>query len=184
MDGRLQPVVLTYDDYCRLPDDGRRYELLEGEMFVTPAPTTSHQRISRNLEFVLYSHVRENALGEVFDAPIDIILGRNVVVQPDLVFVARHRAEIITERGVEGPPDLVVEILSPSTQDRDRGPKQQIYARYGVQHYWLLDPKAKTLTQLVLENNVYKLLATHGLGSIQLAPFSQLTIDLEEVFDI
>ncbi len=184
MVAEFQHVVLTYDDYRRLPDDGRRYELLEGEIFVTPAPTTSHQRISRNLEFTLHSHVNHNDLGEILDAPIDVILGRTVVVQPDLVFVSKHRADIITERGVEGPPDLVIEILSPSTQDQDRGPKQQLYARYGIRHYWLLDPKAKTLTELLLESGVYKLIATHSERELQLAPFPQLTIDLGEVFDI
>jgi Uma2 family endonuclease len=95
-------IVLTYEDYCLLPNDGRRYEILEGELAVTPSPSRSHQRVSRNLLFILHAHVREHDLGEIFDAPFDVILEETSVVVPDLLFVARERLRIVTDRGVEG----------------------------------------------------------------------------------
>jgi Uma2 family endonuclease len=181
---RPQPVVLTYDDLRATPDDGNRYEILDGELHMTPAPSTTHQRISRNLEFVLHAHVAQLALGEVLDAPVDVILDRSTVVQPDLVFVASARLSIITERGIEGAPDLVVEILSPGTEQRDRGFKQQLYGRYGVMHYWRVDPSARSLTELVLNGDSYSVRATHlaGPGPITCALFPELRIDLAQVF--
>ncbi len=138
--GNVGDVVspqLTYEDYCQLPPDGRRYQLVEGELFVTPAPATAHQRVSRNLEFVLIGHVKEHKLGVIYDAPIDVILDNQTVVQPDILFVSRERIELVSDRGIEGAPDLVVEILSPRTQKIDRTTKLRVYARAGVQHIWL-----------------------------------------------
>ncbi|HEX6244931.1 MAG TPA: Uma2 family endonuclease [Polyangiales bacterium] len=177
-------VVLTYDDLRATPDDGRRYELLEGVLCVTPAPSTTHQRISRNLGFVLHRYVSERGLGEVLNAPIDVILDPTTVVQPDLVFVAGARRGFISERGIEGAPDLVVEILSPSTAQRDRGIKQQLYAHFGVAHYWCVDPASSTLLELVLTGAAYAVRATHGLGTppLRSALFPELPIDLTLVF--
>jgi Uma2 family endonuclease len=178
-----QPVVLSYEDLRGLPEDGRRYEIFEGELQATPSPSIAHQRISRNLEFLLHAHVVERELGEVFYAPCDVILDRTTVVEPDLLFVAAARRAIIRERGIEGPPDLVVEILSPSTEQRDRGAKQQIYARYGVVHYWRVDGAAHTLTELVLRGDNYALRATHSPETpFRSALFPELTIDLAQVF--
>jgi len=148
-----RPFLLTYEDYRALPDDGRRYELLEGEIQVAPAPSTRHQLISRNLEFLLHAHARERRLGEVMDAPVDVILDRGTVVQPDLLFVSSARLGIISERGIEGAPDLAVEILSESTQAIDRGAKRQLYARYGVLHYWIVDPASRSLAEHVLSGS-------------------------------
>lgn len=176
--------MLTYEDLCAMPEDGRRYEILEGELCVTPAPTITHQRISRNLEFLLHRHVTEHNLGEVLDAPVDVLLDRTTVVEPDLLFVARARRAVIAERGVEGPPDLVVEILSPSTALRDRGAKQQLYARYGVAHYWCVDPAARSLTEWVLEpQSSYVARGTHiAPADFTSALFPGLTIALAQVF--
>ncbi len=179
----MQQIALTYEDLHQLPEDGRRYEILEGELHVTPAPTTEHQRISRNLEFLLHEHIVRHDLGEVLDAPVDVILDRNTVVEPDLVFVARARLDIIRPHAIEGAPDLVVEIQSPSTAQRDRGAKQQLYARYGVVHYWRVDASARSLTELVLASGNYELRATHVAGqSFESALFPGLTLDLERVF--
>ncbi|MCG8556271.1 MAG: Uma2 family endonuclease [Proteobacteria bacterium] len=176
-------VVLTYEDYRRLPDDGRRYELFEGEVYVTPAPLVVHQRISRNLEFQLHRYVQQHGLGEVLDAPVDVILGRTTVLQPDLLYVSRKREAIVTRHGVEGPPDLVIEILSDSTRERDRGVKQQLYARHGVAHYWIVDPATKTVAEHVLEEGGYVLLRTYVANDV-MAPalFPELAIDLATVF--
>jgi Uma2 family endonuclease len=178
-----RPVILTYDDYRHLPDDGRRYEILEGELHVTPAPTVFHQRISRNLGFILHSYVRSNKLGEVYFAPIDVILDRTSVVQPDLLFVSRTREAMIAQRGIEGAPDLMVEILSPHTEERDRGAKLQLYARYGVQHYWILDPDARAISEYVLQDRDYGLRGTHvAPAHFTSALFPDLAVDLGEVF--
>ena len=180
---RTPPAVFTYDDYRRLPDDGKRYELIEGDLYVTPAPNTPHQRTSRNLEFLLLQHARAHDLGEVYYAPFDVIFGRTSVVQPDILFVRRDRIGIITERGVEGAPDLVVEILSPSTQEQDHGIKQLLYLRYGVAHYWLADPVAMSLTEHVLAERQYVIRATHvAPAQARTALFPELAIDLAEVF--
>jgi Uma2 family endonuclease len=133
-------IVLTYEDYCLLPNDRNRYEILDGELSVTPAPRVNHQRISRRFLRFLDDHVSANNLGEIFAAPTDVILAPTTVVQPDLIFIADDRAHIITERAIEGAPTLVIEILSPTTQQTARVTKAQLYAKYGVPHYWLLDP--------------------------------------------
>ncbi len=110
---------LDYSDYAGIPDDGKRYELLEGDLYVTPAPSPRHQWISKKLQRMLEAYFDARALGRVFDAPIDVILTPHDVVQPDLVLVTDEHQ--ISDRGIEGPPALVVEIFSPSTRDRDRG---------------------------------------------------------------
>ena len=142
---RLPPGNLTYEDYVGLPDDGRRYEILHGELEVSPAPNPRHQGVSGSLLLVLLAHAREHGLGRVYSAPIDVILARDSIVQPDLVFVAAGRESIVTERAIEGPPDLAIEILSPWSDQRDRVAKAELYARYGVRHYWIVDPEARTL---------------------------------------
>ena len=138
-------VIHTYDDYAALPDDGRRYELYEGDLIeMTPAPRPRHQLILGNLYALLRAHVRDHHLGEVLLAPIDVILNPITVLQPDLVYIESSRLSIMTERAIEGPPTLVVEILSPSTSSRDRGIKQRLYAKYAVPSYWIADPDRNT----------------------------------------
>src|SRR3989441_10260228 len=110
---RLPPGKLTYEDYVGLPDDGRRYEILDGELEVSPSPAPRHQAVSLGLASILHRHVRERELGSIYCAPIDVTLADSSVVQPDIVFIAAGRESIISRRGIEGPPDLAVEILLP-----------------------------------------------------------------------
>ena len=156
------PGTMTYEDYCALPGDGLRYEVIEGFLFSEPSPRRAHQQAAANLLLILGPHVREHGLGQIFIAPFDVILSRRTVVVPDLVFVARERAGIVTERGVEGAPDLIVEILSPGTARRDRVAKLRAYARRDVQHYWLVDAEAQTLEAFELSEGAYRLLAAVG----------------------
>lgn len=135
---------LTYEDYCALPNDGKRYEIIDGELLVSPSPSTAHQRVLTNLTLFLASHVKRHALGEVFVSPFDVVFSRFDVVEPDLLYVSRDRAAIVTEKNVAGAPDLVVEILSESTEKIDRTAKLKLYARYGVKEYWIIDPVAVT----------------------------------------
>ena len=132
---------LTYEDYLQFPDDGLRHEIIGGEHFVTASPVTRHQRISLNLTYLIRSYLEDHPIGELLYAPVDVILSDTDIVIPDLVYVSRERAsEIIKAKNLPGPPDLVVEILSPTTRPRDERLKRDLYERAGVQEYWLVDP--------------------------------------------
>ena len=168
-------AVLTYRDYEALPADGRRYELHEGELSVTPAPGTRHQRVIGTMHILLHTHVKAHRLGEVFLSPVDCILSDTTVVQPDLVYLDPTRAPLVSERGIEGPPTLVVEILSPSTIAIDRSIKLQLYRRFEVPYYWILDPEARTVEAYGLADGRYTLLArVSGAGPVSLPPFPDL----------
>lgn len=150
-------IVLTYDNYSDLPNDRNRYEILDGELWVTPTPSTKHQRISSRLHFVLTQHVLANQLGDVYAVPTDVILAPTTVVQPDLIFIGNDRRGIVTERAIEGPPTLVIEILSVTTRRTDRQTKAQLYAKHGVPHYWLIDPDQQSVEAYELAGDQYNL---------------------------
>ena len=177
------PIKLTYEDYVDLPDDGRRYEILDGELEVSPSPAPKHQAVSRNLAWFLHGHVQERRLGSVYYAPIDVILADTSIVQPDLVFIDVARESIVSQRGIEGPPDLAVEILSPWSIRRDRITKAALYARYGVRHYWLVDPDARVLEVYAAEGAEYLLVARcEGATKVCTAVFPDLELDLGRVW--
>jgi Uma2 family endonuclease len=131
---------LTYSDYCLLPEDGRRHEILAGEHFMSPAPSLRHQALLGNLFAALHAFLQRSPLGRAFVAPVDVLLSEHDVVQPDLVYVSRPREGILTEANVQGAPDLVVEILSAATRQHDLVTKRKRYARFGVAEYWVVDP--------------------------------------------
>jgi len=171
-------VILTYDDYAALPNDGRRYELHEGEISVTPAPSPRHQKAIVNLIVVLDQHVKARRIGEIYVSPIDCILSNVTVVQPDIVYVDIERLASITRRGVEGAPTLAIEVLSPSTADVDRRTKLQLYAKHAMQYYWIVDIDARVIEAYRLTEGHYgpigKLV---GSLPIALPPFSDLILD-------
>ena len=176
-------IVLTYEDYADLPNDGNRYEILEGELAVTPAPNTKHQTASGNLFFLLTQHIREKDLGKLFHAPVDLILESASVLQPDLLFVSKARQSIITERAIEGAPDLVVEILSPTTSRSDRVTKAQIYARHKVAAYWIVDPEQEAVEIYLLVMDSYRLETTlQGETPQPAPPFIELKIAAKDIF--
>ena len=176
-------IVLTYEDYVLLPNDRSRYEILEGELSVTPAPTTKHQSASTNLLIILAHYIKDRDLGKLFHAPIDLILESTSVLQPDLLFVSKARQRIITEKAIEGVPDLVIEILSPSTSRTDRITKAQIYARHSVPAYWIVDPDAEAIEIYLLEGSGYRLAATlQGETPLFAPPFKELEITARDVF--
>src|SRR3990172_9661557 len=148
---------LDYSDYACIPPDGKRYEILEGELYVSPAPSPLHQRASKRFQRQIEAYFEARGLGEVFDAPIDVILTLHDVVQPDLVVVTDPAQ--ISRRGIEGAPALVVEVLSPTTRDHDRTTKARRYAALGVRHYWVLDPEGSRLDCYRLEGGEYVLAA-------------------------
>ena len=153
-------IVLTYDDYCLLPNDRNRYEILDGELSVTPAPRTKHQSVSSHLHRILANSIVANQLGDIFAAPTDLILAPTTVVQPDLIFIGNDRRHIVTERAIEGSPTLVIEILSPTTHRADRVTKAQLYAKHNVPHYWLIDPDQQTIEAYELVVDHYDLVAS------------------------
>jgi Uma2 family endonuclease len=155
-------AALTYRDYAALPDDGRRYEIHDGVLSVTPAPGRRHQAVVIRLAATMHTHVTARGLGEVYVAPFDVILADTTVVQPDIVFVTHERLAIIAERGVEGPPTLAVEVISPSTVSTDRRIKLALYARHEVLYCWLVDPAARTIEAYRLDSSAYRLEATLG----------------------
>jgi len=136
---------LTYEDYLLFPEDGQRHEIVDGEHYVMPAPTFGHQGISVNLSAPLALFVREHRLGFVRYAPLDVLLSPYDVVQPDLLFISNQRAGIVKGGNVQGAPDLVVEILSDSSRQRDEFLKRHLYEQFGVIEYWLVDPDRKTV---------------------------------------
>jgi Uma2 family endonuclease len=138
-------VKFTYDDLCNLPDDGKRHEIIDGEHYVTPSPNTKHQRVSRELTAALVSYLGTHRVGELFVAPFDVVLSDLDVVEPDLIYISRERAGVLTEQHVRGAPDLVVEILSPGTRKTDEITKRKLYERYGVAEYWVVDPDRESV---------------------------------------
>ena len=173
----------TVDDYLARPDEYPRYELLEGELIEMVSPTSRHQRISRQLFTALNTHCAAHDLGEVFYAPLDVILSRTVVVQPDLLFISKaRRAELIGER-ITGAPDLVIEILSPATSARDFNQKRKLYARHGVKEYWIVDPDDETIEVQRLQGNVFSTVALFEKGQTLTSPmFEGLNVDVGQVF--
>ena len=170
-------VALTYQHYAALPDDGRRYELHEGELSVTPGPGATHQRVILKLVVALEAHVRARRLGEVFVAPFDVILSDTTIVQPDIMYVATDRSARVSERGIEGAPTLAVEILSPSTRSIDRDTKLRLYAGYGVPWYWIVDPESRAVEIYKLDAGSYTLSARiAGDEALSAEPFGDLTI--------
>lgn len=131
--------LLTVEDYRATPE-GTRYQLIEGDLIMAPAPNLHHQQIVRNLSQILCGYAEKHSLGEVLFAPCDVFLSPHDVVQPDLLFVAKANSGILAEDGVHGAPDLVIEVLSWSTAQLDKKQKRRIYARAGVKEMWLVDP--------------------------------------------
>ncbi|XID90669.1 Uma2 family endonuclease [Paenibacillaceae bacterium WGS1546] len=151
---REQPV--TYDDYASMPDDGNRYEIIDGALeMMSPGPSTFHQSVSAELEFMFKQSCRADYV--ILHAPIDVILSQTTVLQPDILMIHRDRLEIVKLHGIEGAPDLVVEILSPGSRKRDKVVKAKVYAKYQVPEYWLVDPAGRTLEQYRLIDDRYEL---------------------------
>jgi len=136
--------IYTYKDYEKLPE-GAPYQLIGGDLIMTPSPTPQHQLISRRIAYLLVAFVEVNKLGEVLYAPIDVYLSDTETYQPDIIFISKERLEIIGEKKIEAAPDLVIEILSPSTAYYDLKHKRSVYGKSGVREYWIVDPMEKSI---------------------------------------
>ena len=176
---------LTYDDYLNLPDEpGYRFEVLDGMLIREPSPNVMHQRVLVRLLRVVDDYFQDNDPGgQTYCAPLDVTLGEKTVVQPDLLHVSSDQQDIVRERRIDGAPQLVVEILSPSNRRKDRLQKLQIYQRGAVPHYWIVDPDQRTLECFALHDGIYALVAG-GMDDDTVCPpgFSGLSIDLENLW--
>ena len=175
-------VRQTYKDYCATPDD-ERYELLNGKLMMVPAPNMKHQKVLVRLTEKLNSFSEAHGLGEVYVAPCDVFLSDTDVVQPDLLFISRAREHTLTDANVRGAPDLVIEILSPSTADRDLGYKHDLYGRHGVLEYWIVDPIAETVAVHQQRDGRLELGETFGRrNTLQTALLEGLQLKLDDIF--
>ncbi len=173
----------TYEDYRTAPPD-KRYELLDGDLLLTPAPSLKHQSVQVRLGRRLAQFIEERALGEFFFAPCDVVLSDVDVVQPDLLFVSRERERLLSGgENVRGAPDLVVEILSPATADRDRGYKRTLYAKHGVTEYWLVDPATETAWIHRLQDGALEVAHMFRRGQMLRSPLlAGFEVDLDDIF--
>ena len=173
----------TYADLAELPEDesGNRYEIIDGVLYVTPSPIPLHERLGIRLTLRFGHYVEANDLGEIFGAPVDVVLPTGEVVIPDLLFIRKDRLHIVGPKAIEGPPDLVIEILSPSTRSRDLGKKKRLYARFGVREYRIVDPIARGISIYVLRNGRYELLPQEG-GIARSTVLPGLSIDVAALF--
>ena len=172
----------TYADYLIAPDDAR-YELIDGELIMTPAPRKAHQNSLLDLGVDLKLLMRRAAIGHIFVAPFDVVLSNTDVVQPDIMFVSNARAHIITDDNIRGAPDLVVEILSPSTAQRDRTFKRDLYARHGVKEYWMVDTDLRLIYQLMLDVDEFRLAGVFGMGDTLVSPtLNDYALNVSDVF--
>ena len=175
----------TYEDYLKIPEEpGYRFEILEGILVKEPSPTMHHQRVSRELVLQLMRFFDNfDPKGELFFAPLDVTLTNKNVLQPDILFVSSGRKEIMREERIDGPCDLVVEIMSPTSRRKDRLKKMEIYRKAGIPHYWLVDPEENTLEAFILKDGVYALIVPTGTGDEFNHPeFPGLDIDLDRIF--
>jgi len=153
----------TYDDYARLPDNGMRYEVIEGDLYMSPAPRPKHQLVSGKLVYAFHQFLREHDLGQIYHAPVDVNMpGLTSPVQPDLLFISHKNMDIITEKRIDGVPDLIIEILSPGNPMHDRDTKFHVYARAGVNEYWIIDPDTCIVDVFVLRGQAYAPLGNFG----------------------
>lgn len=165
------------------PKSPESYEVLEGELYLPPSPGFSHQKVVSKLLAVLIQHVTDKDLGEVVVAPLDVVISRDESLQPDIIYVSKDRRDII-KNYVEGPPDLVVEVVSPFSSSRDRVTKARVYARFGVPNYWIIDPADKSLLAYHLQDKNYVLIST-AVDAEEFVPalFPELIIKLAELWE-
>ena len=171
----------TVEDLANTPDDGRRYEVIGGELVVSPAPSTKHQRVSFRLSRILGDYLERVGSGEAFAAPIDVFLGKHDIVQPDLVVILHRHAGRLTDAGIDGAPDIVVEITSPSSQRMDRIRKSATYATFGVPEYWIVDPDTETILVQALVDGRYQT-GENREGSVRSVQLPDLVIETRDVF--
>lgn len=179
----LKGDIWSYEDYLELPSDGKTYQIIGGELHMVPAPGTYHQKVSRNLGFILWDYVKKINWGEVYYAPTDVVFSSTDIVQPDIIGISKDRLGIVKEKGIFGTPDLVIEIISSTTRAIDTKLKKVLYERYGAKEYLLVYPEEKKLEVYLLRQGRYTLRGVYLKDQeIELVSIHGLIIDLKEVF--
>ena len=174
---------MTYADYLKI-DDNNRYEIFNGELSMVPSPSTDHQNVSRNLEFLLWGFIKEKGLGKVFNAPVDVVFDDDEVFQPDIIFIKSENQSIIGKNAIQGVPDLIVEIVSPSSTFYDTIEKKDIYRKYGVKEYWIIFPDEKVIEVLSLEKGEYlEFCKSKKEGIVKSKILEGLEINSKDVFE-
>lgn len=177
-------TIWTYHDYCALPADGKIYQIIKGVMYMVPAPIPNHQDLVGNIYSILRSHVQKNNLGKVYISPIDVIFSQTSVVQPDVLYISKNRKAIIGEKAIFGAPDLIVEVVSPSTRKLDETTKKELYEFQGVIEYLIVYPDEKKVVHYVLEGGFYRLRGTFvSPEEIPLKTLS-MSLPLRDVFEV
>ncbi len=172
----------TYEDYSKLPE-GTTYQLINGELVMSPSPTTYHQEIILNIVSLLNTYAGKNKLGKVLISPIDVYFNEYETFQPDIIFIVRERKDIIKEKKIEGAPDLVIEILSENNAYYDLKHKKNIYEKYGVKEYWIVDPMDKSVEVFEGKGKKFTLIdQKKDKGKIKSKIFSGLKIDAADIF--
>lgn len=176
-------VVWDYDDYRQMPDDGLRYEVLEGDLLVSPAPTLTHQTVSKRLHYALLRQIEEKGLGYVYAAPTDVIFSGTSVVQPDLLVIRPSRSNRLSQRAVEGAPDLIIEILSPHSEAVDRRRKPKLYASQGVLEYWVVDAEEHRVEVFTIgADGAFQLHRSYGAGEQVDSTLFAVAIAVDDLF--
>ena len=174
--------IYTYQDYAKLPE-GAPYQLINGKLIMTPAPTIYHQRLAREIFMLLMNFVKHHRLGEMFFSPIDVYLSETETFQPDIIYVSNDRLSIIGEKKIEGPPDLIIEILSPTTAYYDLRHKKQIYEKHDVKEYWIVDPIETSVEVFENKNKSFELFKKYDQSGILQSPLLEgLKVSLSKVF--
>jgi len=177
-------VKFTYDDYRQLPDDGKRYEIIDGELYRATSPTSNHQRIAGNFFGAFFIYLKSHPIGEIFQTPLEVFFSSTNIAQPDLMFISKSRLDIIKPTQIKGAPDLVIEVLSPTTEKRDRTVKLKMYAKFGVREYWMAKEKTATVEIFRLQEGKLVLVARLGKTDELTSPlFPGLEIPLAEIFN-
>jgi len=176
---------MTYEDYVKLPNDGKRYEIIDGELVVNPSPVPRHQRIVRIILGRIDRYFEQHGGGEVFVAPLDVVLADDAIVEPNVIVIKKDRASIIGEKNIQGAPNLVVEVLSDGTRRKDEIEKRKLYERYGVDEYWIVDPELELVKIYRREGDAFARvaeIATETGGTITSPLLPGFALDVNDVF--
>jgi Uma2 family endonuclease len=178
--------VWTYDDLVAMPDvrDGKKYEIFDGELVVSPAPLFDHQEVLKRLFQAMAAQIEKRRLGTVHFAPIDVILSKTRVLQPDLLVIGANQRNIIARRGLVGAPALVAEVVSQKNASHDRVRKRRFYALAGIPEYWIVDPDSVEVEVLSLDRSVYRSAGWYASGDTIRSPSFDIRIRVDDVFGI
>lgn len=174
----------SYKDYVKLPDDGKRYEILNGDLKMSPLPITYHQEVVSNVFYELIFFIKKEESGRIFIAPYDVVLDEFNIVQPDIIYVSKENNNIITEKNIKGSPDLVIEILSPSSAYVDLVEKKEIYEKFKISEYWIIDPQKQWLEIFSLKGSKYtSSVKIDRKGKIKSSTLNKFNIDISRFFE-